>query len=326
MNLHRAVSSADQWWMKAVCRDGFYILVVRKSGRIVAGLPLPFSRNLGLTRVTMPEFTQTMGVLLLPTTKKTYEDRLSEEMQIMDAIIEAIPRFNHFSLAFHFSVTNWLPFYWAGYKQTTRYTYLIDDLSDMNKVLSNFAYSKRQNIARAKQLVTVHENLLPEQFYNNHKLTLAKQGEKIEYSFDLFKRIYQAAQEHSAGRTWFATDAQGNIHAAIFVVYDHKSAYYLINTIDPDYRRSGATTLLVNEAINYLSKYTKRFDFEGSMIRGVENSFRRFGAIQTPYFSITRDNRSIPLKLIDNLLSKASSANYSFNKFLSKDKKSNLMG
>ena len=88
------------WWMKAVCRDGFYILVVRKSGRIVAGLPLPFSRNLGLTRVTMPELTQTMGVLLLPTTKKTYEGRLSEEMQIMDAIIEAIPRFNHFSLAF----------------------------------------------------------------------------------------------------------------------------------------------------------------------------------------------------------------------------------
>jgi GNAT superfamily N-acetyltransferase len=121
-------------------------------------------------------------------------------------------------------------------------------------------------------------------------LTLKKQGQDISYSFDLFKGIHDAAISHEAGRTWYATDDQGSLHAAIFVVYDSKSAYYLISSIDPDHRGSGAATLLVRDAITYVSQYTERFDFEGSMIRGVEESFRKFGAIQMPYFSITRNN------------------------------------
>ena len=28
------------------------------------------------------------------------------------------------------------------------------------------------------------------------------------------------------------------------------------------------------------------FDFEGNMIEGVEGSFRKYGIVQTPYFSI----------------------------------------
>ena len=92
-------------------------------------------------------------------------------------------------------------------------------------------------------------------------------------------------------------DRDDNLHAAIFVVFDSKSAYYLISTIDPDFRNSGASTLLIKKAIEYLAPFTQRFDFEGSMIDGVENSFRRIGARQIPYFAITRSNLAIELML-----------------------------
>jgi len=42
------------------------------------------------------------------------------------------------------------------------------------------------------------------------------------------------------------------------------------------------------EAIRYASTVTKQFDFEGSMIESVERFFRAFGAVQTPYFRITK--------------------------------------
>jgi len=45
---------------------------------------------------------------------------------------------------------------------------------------------------------------------------------------------------------------------------------------------------LVKEIIKYVSNYTNKFDFEGSMIEGIENSFRQFGAIQKPYFAISK--------------------------------------
>lgn len=144
----------------------------------------------------------------------------------------------------------------------------------------------------------MHEDLPAEEFYANHLMTLEKQGERITYDFDVFKRIYDAAHRSRAAKTWYALDAKNNIHAAILVVFDRHSAYYLISTIDPGFRSSGAATLLVRDAISYVSKYTKRFDFEGSMIAGVEQSFRRFGAILTPYFSLHKDNRRLPMQLL----------------------------
>lgn len=41
----------------------------------------------------------------------------------MNYFIDNLPKFDYFNMNFHYSITNWLPFYWRGFKQTTRYTY-----------------------------------------------------------------------------------------------------------------------------------------------------------------------------------------------------------
>jgi len=277
------------WWLEAVCPRGFEILTLRRGDRIIAGMPLVASRKWGCATVHMPQLTQTLGVLLRPSVKQTYEKRLSYEMDVLGSLIEAIPKFDCFSVNFHYSLTNWLPFYWAGYEQTTRYTYVLPDIvTDLERVLSGFAHMKRKNIRKAEKLVEVREDLPAEDFYANHSMTLRKQGDSISYSYELFKKIYDATYGNHAGKVWYAIDDQQNIHAAVFIIFDSKSAYYLISSIDPEYRKSGAVALLLREAIAYVSQHTKRFDFEGSMIRGVESSFRKFGAIQTPYFRISK--------------------------------------
>ena len=252
-------------------------------------MPLPVSRMAGLTTITMPPLTQTLGPVLLPSSKSTYEGRLSDEMEVLEALVAAMPRSYIFSMHFHHSLANWLPFYWAGYQQTTRYTYIIPDLTDLNAVFSGFSHSKRGNIRKAEGLVTVHADMAPRDFYENHKMTLRKQAETISYSYDLFKRIHEAGCQMSGCETFCALDKSDNVHAAIFIIFDRRSAYYLISSIDPDYRTSGSATLLLREAITYASQYTKAFNLEGSMIKGVESSFRKLGGIQTPYFRISKE-------------------------------------
>jgi hypothetical protein len=83
------------------------------------------------------------------------------------------------------------------------------------------------------------------------------------------------------------------LHAGIYVVWDEQSAYYLMGGGDPELRSSGATSLCMWEAIKFVSTKTKSFDFEGSMIERVERFFRAFGAIQTPYFSITKTDSRV---------------------------------
>jgi len=74
----------------------------------------------------------------------------------------------------------------------------------------------------------------------------------------------------------------------VFIVWQDSCAYYIAGGSDPALRHSGAHSLVMWEAIQYVSQFTDHFDFEGSMVPGVERFFREFGATQTPYFTLTR--------------------------------------
>src|SRR5260370_7073664 len=87
---------------------------------------------------------------------------------------------------------------------------------------------------------------------------------------------------------FFAEGPEGRIHAAVYIIWDDRSAYYLMGAADPELRNSGATSLLLWEAIQFAATVTRSFDFEGSMIESIERFFRAFGAKQKPYFHISR--------------------------------------
>lgn len=278
------------WWLDIVRPEGYRILLLRKHDKIVAGMPLcSYYDEEGRYIHNMPVLTQTLGILLEPREGKYYK-KLSTEMDMIQMIVDNIPEHKWFYMQFGFNFTNWLPFYWAGYLQSTRYTYVFHDISDLNEVYNNFNYSKRKNIEKAKNIVEIRTDLSAMEFREIQKTALVKDNKMLSISiagcFETFKKLYD-----TVGKSWYAIDNKGNIHSAIYVVYDKISAYYLCSCVDREFRKYGANTLLIWNAIKELSGKTQRFDFEGSMIRGVEESFRQFGAKQTPYFVITKGGR-----------------------------------
>ena len=233
-----------------------------------------------------------LGPILEPSRSQSDEKALSWQMEQLAALADARPAAPRVTLHWSPRLTNWLPFYWAGWSQTTRYTYAFDDLTDLAAVFAGFAHAKRKNLKKAAKLVTVHADMDPAAFRAHQERTLGADGQAVHYSAAMFERLHAAAVSRGQGRTWCAIDADGAVHAAIFVVWDANSAYYLISSIDAEHRNSGAATLLVQTAIEHVAPRTRRFDFEGSMIPGVERSFRKFGATQTPYFRVWRDGRA----------------------------------
>lgn len=280
------------WWLDVVKEDGEWDVIIEKKGEnIIAAFPFYYKNKFGIKYITQPILTQKTGLWIKYPVGQSYTRKLSYEKEIMINIIEKLEalHFQGYKQHFDYSITNWLPFYWKGYSQTTRYTYVLEDISNIDKVLLNFASSKRKNIKKAEKIVEIRYDLSAEEFYANHKMTLKKQGENILYSFEVFNKIYNACYERNNGRVFYAVDNVGNIHCALFIVWDEISAYYLISTIDPEYRNVGAASLTISKAIKYVANYTKKFDFEGSMIENVENSYRRFGAVQVPYFCIYKE-------------------------------------
>ncbi|MCI6413336.1 MAG: GNAT family N-acetyltransferase [Butyricimonas virosa] len=280
------------WWLDAVCGpENWDVILVEKGNEIVASFPYYMKKGkLGMKYITMPILTQKLGSYIKYPANQKYSSRLSYEKEIMLEIINQLPPSDYFNVHFDYRYSNWLPFYWKDFQQTTRYTYVLEDISDPEHVFSCFEHSKRKNIKKAIKEVEIFYDLPCEDFYENHKMTLQKQGEVISYSYEIFERIYKGIYANNAGRVIYCKDSEGNIHAALLVIWDNESAFDLISTIDPSYRNSGAATLLVYEMIKLLSGKVNKFDFEGSMIEGVEESFRKFGTIQKSYFRIYKQN------------------------------------
>jgi lipid II:glycine glycyltransferase (peptidoglycan interpeptide bridge formation enzyme) len=286
---------SKDWWLDAVCgKDNWDVVLVEKGGQIIASMPyyMVKRRMMRIMRIiTMPQLTQTMGPWLRPSNAK-YANQLAEQKNLTTALIQKLPHFDYFCQNFHYSITNWLPFYWQGFSQTTRYTYVLEEISDTQKIWNGMLPKIRTDIKKAQNRfgLQVCTDLGIDTFLTMNEQTFARQGMKLPYSKDFVKRLDYACEEHNARRIFFAKDMDDRIHAAAYIVWDENSAYYLMGGSDSDLRNSGANSLCMWKAIEFASTVTKAFDFEGSMIEPVERFFRAFGVRQIPYFQVSKIN------------------------------------
>ena len=269
---------------------------MQRDSKILGRMPYIHLRRGRYKYLAQPPFTKFLGPWIAPYSGKQ-ANRPSYEKQVIGALLFDLPDFDEAGFELHYDFQDWQPFYWHGFSQTSYYTYVLDDLSDLDGVFRAFRSEKRKDIAKAERQLTVGNDFSPGDLHEHHRRTLAKQGKMISYDREILERMFAAAESRDGGRIWCARDQAGQVHAGIFVVWDDRSAYYLISSIDPDLRSSGAATQLIWEAIKYCSTRTKRFDFEGSMIEPVANSFRAFGAIPKPYSVLSRtDSKMLRLR------------------------------
>ena len=280
---------SQAWWLDAVAGDANWdVALVESGGDIVAAMPYVMRRKHRKVLLGQPPLTQTLGPWLRETGAKG-ANRLGRQKDVMQQLISALPHYDHFSQNWHHSQTNWLPFYWAGFSQTTRYTYRLPDLADEKKLWADIRENIRSDIRKAQRRfgVQVRSDLRIDDFLRLNAKTFARQGMPAPDSPELIRRLDDACNERRAGAIFIAEDAEGRQHAGVYLVWDKNSAYYLMGGGDPVLRNSGATSLCVWEAIKFASTVTRSFDFEGSMIEPIERFFRAFGAEQVPYFTIT---------------------------------------
>lgn len=280
------------WWMNAVCGSkNWNVILIEENGKIIASLPYFLKEDKEGLKIQKAVLTQNNGVWIKYPHNMKYEKRLSYEKKIMNSIIDNIEmlKITKYQQYFHYSIENWLPFYWRGYSQTTRYTYVIEDTSDIEIIKKNFSSNIRNQIRKARKQVKVMEDMCIEDFFNLNKMTFSRQNLNIPYSLELLERLDYECIKRNSRKILYAIDEDRNIHSAVYLVWDDSSVYYLMSGSNPNYRQSQSLTLLLYESIKLASALNKKFDFEGSMKENIENFFRQFGAIQKPYHNIYKE-------------------------------------
>ncbi|MEN9414658.1 MAG: hypothetical protein RLZ62_962 [Bacteroidota bacterium] len=276
------------WYLDTVCSGGAWSAATVESGcRTVAVMPFFLKKKWGRDYIAMPVLCKFMGPCLLPEFRNP-----DDEIRLYDALTEQLPTgLAAFEQDMNYGVTNWLPFYWKGFSQTTRYSYIIDLQQRESDIWERISRNYRRKIRKAESMLRVVDNLPTSELRRLVDLSFSRQGLKPPFCAAFLEKYVRALSENNACKLFFAIDTENNVHSAALLAWDRQSAYYIMSGDDPQLRSSGSALLLKWTAVMYAKKTLNlhTFDFEGSMIRAIEAGRRDFGARQIPYFRIRKE-------------------------------------
>lgn len=262
------------WWMDAVC--------VGKQWDVIAGMPCLIRKRFGMRFVLMPQETQIAGAM-------------SGNAADIAAALDA----SHLAYYFqHYPIGSPLPeqLQHYGFRIRPHVTYRIEDLHDMEAVEKAFSENKRRQIRKAAGLKTVEVS--PADFYRFHDACMQEQGKQIAYSEAFFRSLNAACEAHNARHIIGLATEAGELCAAVFLVYDKQTCYYLIPCYSPRYKDSGAGARLALEAIRFAATHSRVFDFEGSMIPGVANHYAQFGSKPIYFYEVEKVYNPLALMVL----------------------------
>ncbi|MBC7778444.1 MAG: GNAT family N-acetyltransferase [Phycisphaerae bacterium] len=282
------------WWLEAVCGpNGWKVaLATDKSGEIIGVFPYYLARRWGLKVIQLPPLTTYGGPWLNYPQDFDFKEvsRLSFEKKIMAELIRQLPRTVFLKLNFRPEITNWLPFYWEGFRQTTRYTYIFEETNDLEKITAGFKNTLRSDLKKADQWTEMRrDDKAWETVFALNKLSFQRKNRRHPYASEVFKNLHEALQQRNQSACFVAFDkASGRPSAGLYLAFDQRQAAVLMTGTAPEFKSQCAVYGLFLEALRFCAEHALSLDFEGSMDENIEHAFRAFGARLVPYFQIIR--------------------------------------
>lgn len=276
------------WWLDAVCagKQWDVLLSFNEKGEIQAALPYLLRKRAWMKYIIMPQQTQIGGIWVSDAVLADSENRVADICQDFARQLAEMGLsyyYQHYPIGSPAAEQMRV----LGFKVKERITYRIEDLSNLDKVINAFSKNKKRQLQKA---LSLHADMKMnvEDFYRFHMRCLQEQGKQISYSREFLLVLERKTARLQQSQLLSICNADNEVLAAAFLIWDKHSMYYLIPCYDQKYKDSGAGALLVLEAIKLARQKGVSFDFEGSMIRGVANHYKQFGSTPTTYYSIEK--------------------------------------
>jgi hypothetical protein len=278
----------QDWWLDAVCagKQWDVLLSFNSEGIIQAALPYLLRKRAWMTYIVMPQQTQIGGMWLADDVLVDGGNRVVDVCQDFARQLADLGLSYYYQ---HYPIGSPAveAMHALGFKTKERVTYRIDDLSDLDQVINAFSKNKKRQLQKALSL-HADMNMSAEDFYRFHVQCLQEQGKQISYSREFLLVLDRKTQRLEQSQILSICNADNEVLAAAFLVWDKNYLYYLLPAMDNTYNDSGAGALLALEAMKLAREKHVRFDFEGSMNKGIARHYKQFGSTPTPYYSVEK--------------------------------------
>ena len=282
----------QNWWLDAVCTEGGLswnvALAKNKNGSIDAILTYVVRKKWGLKIVTVPHLTKFTGIWQAPLPYATHYENCHEEHKRIKDLISQLPDFHRLTLNLNTNLTDWSPFYWAGFSQSTRYVQVLDSGENKETLFKNLNRGTKRSIKKAEEHFTVIEKNDFETFIKLNTAVFERQNIANPIPLSTWQNLDPILVEKQQRRIYFSIDKLGVAHGTFYMVWDNNMAYGLASGLTEMGRTNGAMAQLTWQAISDASDMGLSFNFLGSMIPSIESFLRGFNAVKKPYFVLTK--------------------------------------
>ena len=276
------------WWLDVVYGSDWDVLLA-EIDPVYAALPYSIQKTKGFKNIVPPPLSPRNGCWIdLPQNLSPYAARQLEN-EILTSFARRIDALHadFFLHCFSPAITNWQPFYWQGFSQTTRYTYIIENLQDINLVWERFHKRVRGYIRSLEKRVTI-EPATAEEIFRLSEPTYKRQAVQTPYTEKYIQRLFHAAEYRQVSRAIKLLDENGKPVGIHWMVWDNTKAYGVILG-HAENSPAGTTQLMLWDQFQFAARQgIPCFDFQGSMMEKVALFNCRMGAEPVPYHCIEK--------------------------------------
>lgn len=271
--------------------------IYKDEHQLIGGFYYLKTKKFGFDFIKLPPYTPHCGLFFI-SDSKNQSSKSSFTKEVMQEVCD------YFSaqksaltiLAFPSAMIDMQAFIWNKYKVVPNYTYRINLEKNLEEITSNFDSKTRNAINKSiKEGVETSVNgLSQQQVFDFFKENLSATGANI-YEETMKKILLEFSDPSNSFH--FVAKKNEEVLGMVFCIYDKVSCYYLLGGVNKKSGIQGVNNLLVQKSIERAKELNcEIFDFEGSMLKGVEKFFRSFGPDLFPYF--TANKAMLPLEML----------------------------
>lgn len=276
----------ERWWLDAMTGGRYEEVTFSSGGRVVGRFPFVVKRRIG-GRVSceMPALTHFLGPAV-DDGQGSASNRAIKRAHITKELLLQLPRTGGFHQRMHRGIQDTMAFQESGYSTSVDFTFEIAP-GAQNSLWAQMRDKTRNMIRRAQERYEVVQIDDPEVFATHYEKNIQDRGERFYYAKHEIVRLGQETMARDRGRVLAARAEDGSLTAAIFYVWDARSAYYLLSTRTKDSDNSAVSVLLWN-AICHANSLGLIFDFDGVASHGSRVFFTGFGGDIRPRYVVSR--------------------------------------
>lgn len=279
------------WWLDCFGRN-WEVAIWEKAGSIKGVFPYFIEKKAGFRLLRNPLLCPYLGPYFIDLSPDS-DKRRQEEASGIDALLQQIPSVDYFQLTTVPGFDNYSSFHQHGFKNSARQTYLLALSKTEEEIFAGFQSRMRSYTRKAEQELEIrtNANFDLDLFIQWQSKAYQDKGQSYPYTLAQIATLLKAAEEQQSGLKQVAYNSNGEPLAFLWTPFDKQKAYHLLAANDPEKKHHGAMPLLVWKAIKTLKeKRLMHYDFEGSMDKGIEHFFKKFGGKRLPYFAFEQTN------------------------------------